>query len=139
MKRWVWITASLAALFGLQGSLCAVACLAGPPSEALSHPPVAEMPCHGVAGSQAPGPAPDPASDPAKSGPGPDPSCGCEASIAALTEDGAAIATNLTAGIPSPRVSPVRVSQQLASEVHPNTAERLPPPDILLLNSTLIV
>ena len=135
MKRWVWITASLAALFGLQGSLCAVACLAGPPSEALSHPPVAEMPCHGAAGSQTPGPA----SDPVKSRPEPDPSCGCEASIAALTEDGAAIATILTAGIPSPRVSPVRVFQQLASEVRPNAAERLPPPDILLLNSTLIV
>ena len=124
MKRWVWITASLAALFGLQGSLCAVACLAGPPSESI-----AELPCHGAAGSQTPGPAESE----------PEPSCDCGASTVALTEDGAAIATILTAGIPSPRVSPVRVFQQLASEVRPNAAERLPPPDILLLNSTLIV
>jgi len=129
MKRWVWITASLAALFGLQGALCAVACPEGPSPEMARHQRAAAMPCHGAPAESTPAPA-HPASD--------DP-CGCEESVVALTAAGEMIPTHLAAGSLPPRVAPVVALCAVSTSLHSEAAERLPPQDILLLKSTLLV
>jgi hypothetical protein len=129
MKRWVWITASLAALFGLQGALCALACLEGPAVALASHPAGAQMPCHGGPSQ----PSPEPVQQESE------PSCGCGASLVALSEAGEAIGGGLLAASLPARVVLVRMTAPVATNLHAPAPERLPPPDTLLLKSTLIV
>lgn len=129
MKQCVWITASLAALFGLQGSLCAVACLGSASAEVASRQAADELPCHAAATGSMPAP----------SQPDSDPGCDCEASVVALTEDAEATTTNLAAGSLPPRGVRMLALHGVSTGLHPDPAARLPAPDILLLKSTLII
>lgn len=134
MKRCAWITASLVALFGLQAPLCAVACLEASheigarSAELAGAAPMAEMPCHGAA-------TPEPA--PAQSDA--DPTCTCIAAVVSGAGDASAFAQGLPAAL-----APTRLLRSVSLGNRPlehpgRRVERLPPPDILLFNSTLLI
>ncbi len=130
MKSWVWITASLAALFGLQGALCSMACAESPSSE-LAGPQAADpMPCHEA-------PAEDPS--PAPAHPDSDAPCSCEASVVAVLEASEAVTANPAAGILPTRVVHVEALRGVSTDFHWRAPERLPPLDVLLLNTTLLI
>ncbi len=129
MKRRVWITASLAALFGLQGSLCALACLESASPELASQQPAAAMPCHGTPAD----PIPTPALPDSEAG------CSCDASVVALNEEAGAIPTNVWAGDLLQAAPPVVALRAVSTSLQPEAAEQLPAPDILLLKSTLLI
>jgi hypothetical protein len=129
MTRWVWITASLAALFGLQGALCSLSCLEPVDRELASQQPMAEMPCHGTPE----GSNPDPAQPVSEDG------CSCGASVVARTAEAAAISQGHAAGMLPTFVVSLRLVPGPLPRHHGPAPERLPPPDTLLLNSTLIV
>lgn len=129
MKRWVWIAASLAALFGAQGSVCAVACLEAPRAELARHAPAEAMPCHGAPAHSTP--EPDvPASHDA---------CGCDATALGVTEDGEAIATSFNMDVSPPSLVPLCAAPVTLARLSPQALERLPPPDTLLLKSTWLL
>ncbi len=129
MKRWVWITASLAALFGLQGPLCSVACAESPSSE-LAVPQAGDpMPCHGALADSSPAPAHRDSDSP----------CSCEASVVAVLEASEAVTANPAAGILPTRVVHVEALRGVSTDFHWRAPERLPPLDVLLLNTTLLI
>ena len=121
MGRQAWLTVSALALFGLSGPLCALACLAD--TQVLA--PAAqssEMPCH----EQGP---PEPGDS--------ERDCDCvSASAPALLAFEAPVRMGcLVVPLPSLRAA----ARTHAPEPSVPRAERIPPPDILLLKSTLLV
>ena len=128
LRRSIWRIATVAALFALQGPWCDLACLAGSGvSLATDHD--SEPSCHQEA----------PASPPAQA-PAPHEGCGCELAgpevplPASSTAWGSlSLAVMTTGGLASPTPLPrVRVSSV-------PVAGDLPPPDILLLKSSLLI
>jgi hypothetical protein len=126
MQRRIWLMATVAALFGLQAPLCAIACLtsAGAESTAVH---LAEPPCHEQVAQSSPPAAPPPHDD------------GC-CEFAAEMVLPASAATSSVAAL---AVVPPLASQQLHASVRRApaipTVGDLPPPDILLLKSTLLI
>lgn len=126
IKRHIWSVASVVALAGLQGPLCALACLEvqAPEAEVAHH---AAPPCHET----------EPAADAAP--PVSHDDCGCEISpedLVALSESPRnAESTHLASG------RPLRRALDLHARWRPPVPEAtdLPPPDILLLKSTLLI
>lgn len=133
IKRCAWITASLAALFGLQAPLCAVACLeasceleAGSPERAAAA--MDGMPCHGAA-----------TPEPAPAQPDADRTCTCMAALVSVGGDATALAQGMTLAGALPGAFAVLSPRHRPLELLRRPAERLPPPDILLLHSTLLI
>ena len=132
MNRRALLIVSLAALFGLGAPLCLVACLEGGPAApvaASAHDTEQSPPCHGGA----------PAS-PAEA-PGSEHECDC-ASFPVLLTKGESTSFNgaLHVAAPAPLLVAFRVPSSESSA--PRLWERqrdLPPPDVLLLKSTLLV
>ena len=121
MRRHAWLTVSAIALFGLPGPLCALACL-----EAAQIPAVAahssEMPCHEEGGSKQPSDA--------------EQDCDCESAAAPvlLAFDAPAQLGDVVLRIPSFRSARTAALLRFAPRTQP-----VPPPDILLLKSTLLL
>jgi hypothetical protein len=126
MQRSVWITALVAALFGLQGPLCAVACGGSAAAEVASHASPGAMPCHEAPESSNPEPAQ------------PEQACDCGDSAVRLNESVTAIPA-LVAGVLPARSVAFRGFAPVSIRVQPRAPERLPPPASVLLNPTLII
>ena len=124
MKRHTWLIATVVALFGLQAPICALACLQGPTAdltEASSTPP-----CHERGPESPPSQAPDA-----------DRNCCAFASGATVFD--ASVPVVIAPLAVTPRIALWRPASQ-AAVVHVDTMRAsLPPPDILLLKSTLII
>lgn len=125
MKRRIWLIATVTALFGLQIPLCALACLQSPPADAASVDQAAP-PCHEHNPDSAPAEAPS-----------------SEASCCEFAYDAIIIDAGTSLNIVSLDVTPLAahwLTATRASFVRAVTASaNLPPPDILLLNSILII
>jgi len=131
MSRRVLIVFSLVALFGLRAPLCLLACLetgAAGPVAAIELPAEEAAPCHGAG-------APPASEDEPRS----DHECGCDGFQLALTKLDSSKLGSLGAEAPAP----LRVAFLApAIEIPPARLLRrhaLPPPDILLLKSTLLL
>ncbi len=120
------LIAVVAALFALQAPLCVFACLPSSSPSAMHDMAHDEPPCHDSA------PA-----DPVDS----HDECGCEDSYTALPktlESGTSTGVDLVALPVAPAENPRDSSVPKPPSVRLNEAD-LPPPDILLLNSTLLI
>jgi len=130
VKRRIWLVVAVAALFSLQAPLCALACLTGGDAQTTVAAGHDDAPCH----------------EPAPTSPAPEPEssrddCGCEDAYAALTPAPDAQPSSLA---PPAALPPSASAEQLAARVgwpaaSVLAATDLPPPDILLLNSTLLL
>lgn len=125
MKRRTWLIATVVALFGLQAPICALACLQGPAAAQVAAS--SEMPpCHDRGSESSPGEAP--VSD--------DDCC-------AFADEAAVFDASTPVEIASVAVTPRNtlwqpVSRAAVAQTVSRSAS-LPPPDILLLKSTLII
>jgi hypothetical protein len=126
-KRSIWLIATVVTLFGLQVPLCVLACMQGSDAESIAAHP-AEPPCHEQSSDSSPSEAPSTQQE-----------CGCEYAYEALLPSVDSIANHgsslfLLQGTPG---------QPLDSRVRwacgGPTSTDLPPPDILLLKSTLLI
>lgn len=121
------ITAALAALFVLHVPFCALACLDEAPEASPAAIEHGGHPCHETAPDPSPADAPPSHAD-----------CDCERTATALTSQPVQVATILAHGFSAP--TPVPYARP--SRVHRTAAVRhtdLPPPDILLRKSTLLL
>ena len=136
VKRRIWLMATVLALFVLTEPLCALACLPGsepPPMAGMAAADHADSHCQ----NQAPAPSHRTPSDPTRS----HEDCGCEdayAAVPASPPDGASNGGAAAIVVPSQR------SETFATRAGwlppaPLEATDLPPPDILLRKSTLIL
>lgn len=131
MKRHKWLIAAFTALFVLQAPLCVLACL--PSADAATAVDAAHQsnsPCHEST----------PASSPAEPSSSHD-DCGCEDSYTAVLASADLATPNL---VPTAVIPPLNSADQLRVNLvwlarsNPNETD-LPPPDVLLLKSTLII
>jgi hypothetical protein len=128
VTRRVWLIATVTALFGLQAPLCALACI----ENSVDSAPIAtqhdDRPCH------------QESSDSSEPGAPAHEDCGCELAYEALPPN-QTDATSSALGLMF--VAPSALSQPPAAYLHLShwlpAATNLPPPDILLLKSTLIL
>jgi hypothetical protein len=142
VKRRNWLIAILAALFVLQAPLCVLACLTNATqdestAEALhaSPPPCHEQAPHTQAPhTQAPTSAPDKPADTHND-------CGCEDSFTAVLASADKTFTNVqTSQVIATKALEDPVGAALRSTIDVRLSEAdLPPPDILLLKSTLLI
>lgn len=123
--------AAFTALFVLQAPLCALACLPSQPSAAaIEEANHGASPCHEQAPSSTP-------SEPSNS----HDDCGCADSYTAVlasAEQAPANLPSLTALAPNFLTQELHTSFGWAAHAQPRDAS-LPPPDILLLKSTLLI
>jgi hypothetical protein len=131
-KRPIWLIATGLALFGLQVPLCALACMQGSDAESVTAQQ-AELPCHAQNSHEQSRDA-----SPSKA-PCSEEDCGCDFAYEALLPiaDGFSSHGSL---VLVPLGTPGQVfdsSVRRASAVP--TSSDLPPPDILLLKSTLLI
>ena len=137
VKRRNWLIATLAALFVLQAPLCVIACL----TNAAQDESTAETlhasppPCHEQAPhAQTPTPAPNKPADTHND-------CGCEDSFTAVL----ASADKTFANVQTSQVIATKALEDPVGAVFRSTIDvrlseaDLPPPDILLLKSTLLI
>ena len=142
VKRRNWLIAILAALFVLQAPLCVLACLTNAAqdestAEALhaSPPPCHEQAPHTQAPhTQAPTSAPDKPADTHND-------CGCEDSFTAVLASADKTFANVqTSQVIATKALEDPVGAVLRSTIDVRLSEAdLPPPDILLLKSTLLI
>ena len=121
MTRHAWLTVSVIALFGLPGPLCVLACLEAmqPAAPAAL---ISEMPCH----EQVP-------SEPSDLGH--DCDCSNASAPALLALDAPTQTLGVVVRVPSQHpMARLKLLEPFVLRV-----ERIPPPDILLQKSTLIV
>ena len=137
VKRRNWLIATLAALFVLQAPLCVLACL----TNAAQDESTAETlhasppPCHEQAPhTQAPTPAPNKPADTHND-------CGCEDSFTAVLASADKTFANVqTSQVIATKALEDPVGAVLRSTIDVRLSEAdLPPPDILLLKSTLLI
>ena len=134
MKRHALLTIAFAALFGVRAPLCALACLDAAPDAPIAlvaAPDAAQPPCHGE--PPAPAGTPDPAEH----------ACDCDRAQLVVSK-GDAKQANANEPEASPTPTLAMASPRLPSAGSPapgilRQAVRRPPPDILLLNSTLLL
>ena len=141
-KRPIWLIATVLALFGLQVPLCALACMQGSDTESIAtHQP--EPSCHQQSSRQQSGHEQSRHERNDDSSPSEAPcsqaECGCEFAYEALLPSVDSISNHssfafLLLGTPG---QPLDSSVRRASGVP--TGTDLPPPDILLLKSTLLI
>jgi hypothetical protein len=128
VARRIWLIATVTALFGLQAPLCALACLESPVDSAPVASQHEEHPCH------------DESSDSSEPGAPAHEGCGCEIAYDALIPgqtDATSSISSFVFVVESTPSEPLAAEPYLAHWVP--TATDLPPPDILLLKSTLII
>ncbi|MAG33754.1 MAG: hypothetical protein CL908_22980 [Deltaproteobacteria bacterium] len=129
-RRRIWLIATVAALLTLQAPLCGLACLESSESGPMAASEAMDSPCHESAPSRGP-------SEPARS----HDDCSCEDSYAALVPG----LETPSSSIQSPQTfAPSRFSETVrrcavAVPQICSGATNLPPPDILLLKSTLLI
>ena len=137
VKRRNWLIATLAALFVLQAPLCVLACL----TNAAQDESTAETlhasppPCHEQAPhTQTPTPAPNKPADTHND-------CGCEDSFTAVLASADKTFPNVqTSQVIATKALEDPVGAVLRSTIDVRLSEAdLPPPDILLLKSTLLI
>ena len=137
VKRRNWLIATLAALFVLQAPLCVLACL----TNAAQDESTAETlhasppPCHEQAPrTQTPTSAPDKPADTHND-------CGCEHSFTAVLASADKTFANVqTSQVIATKALEDPVGAVLRSTIDVRLSEAdLPPPDILLLKSTLLI
>lgn len=125
MKQRIWLIATVAALFGLQVPICALACLQSPAADAASVDQ-ALPPCHEHSSDSVPSEVPN-----------------SETSCCEFAYDAIIIDAGTSLNIVSLDVTPLAahwLTATRASFVRAVTASaNLPPPDILLLNAILII
>jgi len=128
MKRHIWLVATTVALFGLQAPLCALACITGAQQSAPQVAENAEQPCHGE--------SPDPGSE---QSPASREDCSCELSTMTLVPaSGVATSAPALALLPLYAFAlPVHSRVRMTAPV--SGSADLPPPDIMLLKSTLLI
>lgn len=132
VKRRTWLIATLTALFVLQTPLCALACLPSPaPAESPAEAHHASPPCHEQTPTTAPTEPDDAHND-----------CGCEdvdRAVLASAADQTFSQVQSTPVLPARelRLSLIAAFNRMAG-LQLNEAN-LPPPDILLLKSTLLI
>ena len=132
MKRRAVLVLSFAALFGLTGPLCVFACIEGSSGEPVAASPQHSgeaPPCHGSA----------PVSSP--EAPAGDHECGCDDLRVVLTKAESSKATGSLAVVvqaPLQFSFPVRPAVPAPAR-HWKRQAGLPPPDVLLLKSTLLI
>ena len=145
-KRPIWLIATALALFGLQVPLCALACMQGSDAESTASQRV-EPPCHGLkSGSksvESQGHQPSPAESSGNASPTKAPcsqeECGCDFAYEALlpgidsisNQGSLALILGSTPGRPNDSSMPRFCAVPTSTD--------LPPPDILLLKSTLLI
>ncbi len=129
VKRRIWLTATTAALFTLQAPLCALACLESPETVSASASHHGAQPCHDDGAEPAPADRPRSHEH-----------CGCALVIEArVVETSSCSTVSAAASITSPKVfsQPGGAIVRWAPSVPSSTD--LPPPDLLLLKSSLII
>ncbi len=130
MRRHAWLIVAFAALFGLRAPLCAYACLeSGPPQELATAAEPEHSPCHG--GSTDTPTAPESS----------DHECDCDR-IQLIVQQGDAKKAFESYEIPMPPLAVASLSLPDVSQAPTALWRRhdaLPPPDILLLHSTLLL
>ena len=127
VKQRNWLIATATTLFVLQAPLCALACLErSEAATAQAHSP--ERPCHEEGSESTPTDSPNSHED-----------CGCELGHQALvpSPDAQLYAPFLAFASPGP--SSEAVYSMVYFEPAAPRATDLPPPDILLLKSTLLI
>jgi hypothetical protein len=124
-KRRTWIIGLTTALFALQIPLCALACIPGTSADIRSAD--AAPPCHESAPTSAP-PMEEPASQ----------SECCGSTEDALLQTPDSVQTSAGCAIPAPLATAQAHRRAFPVPPDPRVTD-LPPPDILLLNSTWIV
>ena len=125
MKRRIWLIATLAALFGLGAPFCALACLQSPAADSVVAGG-AMHPCH----ENDPDPSPPEA-------PGSDSDC-CEFAYDAIFFD-AGTPSSITTPFATHRTASWQPVSSVLLAQAVSVATSLPPPDILLLKSTLLI
>ena len=126
MKRRIWLIATVAALFGLQVPICALACLTSPTVESVAADNSELPPCHRHSPDSSPADAPDS-----------DTGC-CDFAFDAIVFDAGSVLNSAFHG-ESPRTLAWRLTPSIGLTHAISTSADLPPPDILLLTSTLII
>lgn len=132
MKRHAWLIVAFAALFGLRAPLCAWACLASDsptPLASAEHHSESPSPCHGTTPAT---PEDVPASEH---------ECDCDSFQTLLTKGDTSKAFR-SFEVSAPPVAVVSSLIPQAVETSPGLWKRhrsLPPPNIFLLNSTLLI
>jgi len=145
------LTAGLVAFFLLHAPLCALACLPPAAAGGDTSGELAAMPCHGPeAGSASPASERAASSNPSDPGPGATSTtdtdshsntCGCDESLQAVSraaQSSLLEATQCVAIAASPHVL-ARLARDVEVAPRPPDETDLPPPDILLLASTLLI
>ncbi len=130
MKRRNRLIATLAALFVLQAPLCVVACLPGESPETSTAEARQASPCHETS------PSSD-SNQPADS----HEECGCEDSLTVVLSSADQSFSNVqNAAVVPPKGLDARLIEVLSSAIQVQPSETdLPPPDILLSKSTLLI
>lgn len=135
MKRWNRLIATAAALFVLQAPLCVLACLPSANPEAETAETHQAPSCHEQAPSSE---SSSSTSEPVES----DAECGCESAYTAVLASAdptfSLAAQNLVVVPPHAMAAPLEAVLVRTSKVR-STETDLPPPDILLLKSTLLI
>jgi hypothetical protein len=126
MKRRIWLIATVAALFGLQVPLCALACLTSPSSESVAADNSGLPPCHKHSPDSTPAEAPNS-----------DTNC-CNFAFDAIVVDAGSI-LNIAFHAEFSRTQAWQLAPSTSLAYAVSTSADLPPPDILLLKSTLII
>jgi hypothetical protein len=126
VRRRIWLIATAAALFVAPAPICAIACLEAPGAQSTAAS-ATEHPCHDAGGERAPSESPS----------APE-ACGCGfAHEALVSATNVAPATPLAIAPPSALVDALYASADWTRAVPRDTD--LPPPDLLLLESILLL
>lgn len=131
-QRRVLLLGTVAALLGLQAPLCIVACLDSP-NRVIAATPADVPPCHASSGE-----TPRPAGSPEPAAPDSHVDCDCETSYVALAELQGDPKTGDALAYTALRVAERALDSPVLPAIFPREAD-LPPPDILLLTTTLII
>lgn len=127
MKRHIWLIATVAALFVLQAPFCAFACFESADTEPST---VAERSCHEERADSSPAGESNSHED-----------CGCDFDTQALVSQPIDSNTTTPVGIFVPPALRLELTSSSSRGQKPLVAQNadLPPPDILLLKSTLLI
>jgi hypothetical protein len=130
VKRRGSLIATVVALFGLQAPLCALACLESPDAERVAAHQT-EHPCHEQ--------AEQPADSSTSGAPSTHEDCGCDLSYQALVSRADLSSSAVSLVLHRPDAQRLSTASQVHETLAVSRLPDLPPPDILLLKSILII
>lgn len=142
VKRRFWLILTMAILFGIEAPLCAFACVEAGAPQLATHDsePVSEAtphldpthqrsaPCHGSKPDSAPADVPESHQD-----------CGCDFTVEGLLSDSSSTATISVIGWTSPDGLIDFIAADNREAWKASFESDIPPPDLLLLKSTLLI